>query len=74
MKIKINHPMADTISIIPESVANLSEVAFFHEREWVMANILNEPPENHWSAEDTAVTRWVSDERLNAFLNAYKAE
>jgi hypothetical protein len=78
-KIKINHMMADQISISTGSNAysgdNSSEIAFFKNRNWVVVPI----PEfatyhdGSDSIADTAVYPYVPNELIDAFLDNYRA-
>lgn len=77
MKQKINHPMADTISIISGrrtySSETFSELAFFYENDWVI-NALPEFSEYHDgspSSADTAVYTWVPNKIIAEFLVKY---
>jgi hypothetical protein len=78
-KIKINHMMADQISISTGSNAysgdNSSEIAFFKNRKWVVVPI----PEfatyhdGSDSIAETAVYPYVPNELIDAFLDNYRA-
>jgi len=73
-KVKINHPMADTISISTGthvySGENTSEIAFFKDNDWVVVAI----PEfctyhdGSPSNADTAVYPYVPNEKIDRFL------
>jgi hypothetical protein len=76
-KVKINHPMADTISISTGENAysgeNSSEIAFFKNNDWVVIAI----PEfctyhdGSPSNSDTAVYPYVPNEKINKFLQEW---
>lgn len=76
-KVKINHPMADTLSISTGENAycgeNSSEIAFFKNNDWVVIAI----PEfctyhdGSPSNSDTAVYPWVPNELINKFLEEW---
>jgi hypothetical protein len=78
-KIKINHIMADQISISIGQGAyggdNSSEIAFFKNKDWVVIPI----PEfaiyhdGSDSVADTAVYPYVPNELIEKFLNKYRA-
>jgi hypothetical protein len=78
-KIKINHPMADTISISTGQGAysgdNNSEIAFFQWGDWQVIPI----PEfatyhdGSDSVADTAVYPYVPNEKIENFLDKYRA-
>jgi hypothetical protein len=78
-KVKINHPMADTISISTGthiySGENSSEIAFFQNNDWVVIAI----PEfctyhdGSPSNSDTAVYPYVPNEKIENFLDKYRA-
>ena len=80
MNIKINHPMADHVSIIKEgpmgmracATTNSSELAFFPRGKWVCEPI-PEFAEYHDGGSDTAVYGWVPDDEVDAFINKYRA-
>ena len=75
MKMRIKHPMADTISVVNQfgtySGDNTSEVAFFLKGEWVVTPI--EPFADYHdgspSDADTAVYPYVPNELIDAFLD-----
>lgn len=77
-KVKISHPMADTISISTGEGAYAgnytSEVAFFSNSEWVVLPIpeLNAYHDGSPSDSDTAVYGWVPNNILDEFLNTYR--
>ena len=76
--IKINHPMADEISIIDHEHAyarqgSTSEIAFFMNREWVLDIIEPFGAYADLPAGDTLVYGWVPNEMLDAFLAEYRA-
>ena len=77
-KVKINHIMADTISISTGQGAydgeNTSEIAFFKNKDWQVIPI----PEfaiyhdGSSSVADTAVYPYVPNELIDTFLEKYK--
>jgi hypothetical protein len=83
MKQKINHPMADTISMIKKAPGGLSvyadnftsEIAFFRNGEWV-TDILPEFAEyaEGKPEDDTLVYCWVPDSKIYDFVNKYMVE
>jgi len=78
-KIKINHMMADTISISVGEFAysgeNTSELAFFKNKDWQVIPI----PEfatyhdGSDSVSYTAVYPYVPNEKIQRFLDKYRA-
>jgi hypothetical protein len=76
-KVKINHPMADTLSISTGeniySGENSSEIAFFKNNDWVVIAI----PEfctyhdGSPSNSDTAVYPYVPNEKIDKFLQEW---
>jgi hypothetical protein len=76
-RVKINHPMADTISISTGeyvySGENSSEIAFFRNREWVVSAIPEFSAYHDGSTSDTAVYPWVPNELIKSFLEKYSA-
>lgn len=76
-KVKINHPMADTISISTGehvySGENSSEIAFFKNNDWVVIAIPEFSPYHDGSPSnsDTAVYPWVPNELINKFLEEW---
>jgi hypothetical protein len=76
-KVKINHPMADTLSISTGEGAyggeNSSEIAFFKNNDWVVIAI----PEfctyhdGSPSNSDTAVYPYVPNELIDKFLQEW---
>ena len=74
-KVKIRHPLADTLSISTGQLAysgdNTSEIAFFKNGEWVVTPI--EPFADYHdgspSDADTAVYPYVPNELIDAFLD-----
>jgi hypothetical protein len=78
-KIKINHMMADTLSISTGSKAysgdNSSEIAFFKNKDWQVIPI----PEfatyhdGSDSVAETAVYPYVPNELIEKFLDKYRA-
>ena len=77
-KVKINHPMADTISISIGQDAycgdNSSEIAFFKNNDWVVIVIPEFSPYHDGSPNnsDTAVYPWVPNELIDKFLAKWK--
>jgi hypothetical protein len=78
-KEKINHPMADTVSIVSGGIAyagdNASEIAFFLNGEWVVTPIepFAEYHDGSPSDADTAVYPYVPNEKIEKFLDKYRA-
>jgi hypothetical protein len=76
-KVKINHPLADTISISTGeyiySGENSSEIAFFRNREWVVDPIGEFSEYHDGSTSDTAVYPWTPNELIESFLEKYSA-
>jgi hypothetical protein len=79
MKIKINHSLADTISVVvghgTYSSKTQSELAFFHDGEWV-TQIIPEFAEYHDGApaeSDTCVYPWVPNNLIDQFLDKHRA-
>jgi hypothetical protein len=75
MKYRINHPKADTISVVKEVFGmpayagkNTSEIAFFLKGEWVVDPIEPFADYHDGSDSDTAVYPYVPDELIDAFL------
>jgi len=79
-KIKINHPMADTISIsIGEGAyggENTSEIAFFRNKDWQVIAIPDFAIYHDGSSSnaDTAVYPYVPNELIEKFLNKYTVQ
>ena len=79
-KIKINHPMADTISIsIGEGAyggENTSEIAFFRNNDWQVIAIPDFAIYHDGSSSnaDTAVYPYVPNELIEKFLNKYTVQ
>ena len=79
IKIKINHPMADTLSISTGlgvyDEDNSSQIAFFRNDDWQVLPI----PEfciyhdGSDSVADTAVYPYVPNELIARFLDKYRA-
>jgi hypothetical protein len=75
MKMRIKHPMADTISVINHHGAysgdGTSEIAFFLNGDWVVTPI--EPFADYHdgspSDADTAVYPYVPNDLIDAFLD-----
>jgi len=75
--IKLNHPMADKISIIDHAHAyarqgSTSEIAFFMGKQWVTEIIEPFGAYADLPAGDTLVYGWVPNEMLDAFLSEYR--
>jgi hypothetical protein len=77
MKYRINHPKADTISVVKEVFGmpayagkNTSEIAFFLNGEWVVNPIepFAEYHDGGPSDAPSAVYLYVPDELIDAFL------
>ena len=79
MKIKINHPMADTMSRVnfkgTYSGEGTSELAFFRNNDWQVIAIPEFAIYHDGSSSnaDTAVYPWVPNEVIDEFLNKYRA-
>lgn len=76
--IKLNHPMADKISIIDHEHAyarqgSTSEIAFFMGKQWVTEIIEPFGAYADSMAGDTRVYAYVPNEMLDAFLAEYRA-
>jgi hypothetical protein len=78
MKTKINHPLADTVSVVvgigTYSTTSQSELAFFKDGEWV-TQIIPEFENYHDGSPihaDTCVYPWVPNELVNEFLETYR--
>jgi hypothetical protein len=76
MKIRINHPMADTISVVDHSFAyagpNSVEIAFFREGDWVIDPI---PDFREWhdgSDGDTSVYAYVPRNLVDDFISQWQ--
>ena len=73
-RVKINHPMADTLSISTGQGAysgeNSSEIAFFKNNDWVVIAIpeFSTYHDGSSSDSDTAVYPWVPNELIDDFL------
>lgn len=78
-KVKINHPMADTISISTGQGAyggeNTSEIAFFRNNDWQVIAIPDFAIYHDGSSSnaDTAVYPYVPNELIEEFLDKYRA-
>lgn len=75
---KLNHPMADRISVIDHVHAYAtqgvsSEIAFFMGKEWVTDIIEPFGPYADSMAGDTRVYGHVPNDLLDAFLEEYRA-
>ena len=76
-KVKINHPMSDTISISTGeniySGENSSEIAFFKNNDWVVIAIpeFSTYHDGSPSNSDTAVYPWVPNELIDKFLQEW---
>lgn len=80
MRIKINHPMADRISVVHHSYSysdkDTREIAFFRKGKWVTEPI-PEFAKYHDGAivgGDATVYGWVPTELVDKFLAEYGAE
>lgn len=76
--VKLNHPMANKISIIDHKHAyarqgSTSEIAFFMNKDWVTDIIEPFGAYADLPAGDTLVYGWVPNEILDEFLNTYRA-
>ena len=75
LKVKIKHPLADTLSISTGAGAyagvNTSEIAFFLKGEWVVTPIepFAEYHDGSPNDADTAVYLYVPNELLDAFIS-----
>jgi hypothetical protein len=74
VKTKINHPLADTVSVVSGigtySTTSQSELAFFKDGEWV-TKVIPEFAEYHDGSpldSDTCVYPWVPNKLINDFL------
>ena len=76
-KVKINHPMADKISISTGECVysgnNSSEIAFFKDNKWVVVAIPEFCTYHDGSDLDTAVYPYVPNELINDFLEKFGA-
>jgi hypothetical protein len=78
-KEKINHPMADTISISTGegvySGDNTSEIAFFQNRKWVTIPVPEFSEYHDGSPSDaiSCVYTWVPNDLIESFLNLHRA-
>ena len=75
---RINHPMANEISIIDHSMAMAtqgvsSELAFFLNGRWVIKPIPEFAEYAEYSTGDTRVYGWVPNELIEAFMETYRA-
>jgi hypothetical protein len=78
VKIKINHKMADAVSVATGigtySGESQSELAFFNDGQWVTAPI-PEFEEYHDGApfdSESCVYPWVPNEKIENFLTTYR--
>lgn len=77
-KIRINHPMADTISIVSHSFAyageNSVELAFFKNGDWVVKPIPEFADYHDGTPEDmdTAVYPYVPTNLVDDFISQYQ--
>ena len=76
--VKLNHPMANKISIIDHEHAyarqgSTSEIAFFMDKDWVTEIIEPFGAYADLPAGDTLVYGWVPNEILDSFLKEYAA-
>jgi hypothetical protein len=79
MKIKINHVLADTVSVVSGvgtySTTTQSELAFFKDNEWV-TEVIPEFAEYHDGSPkyaDTCVYPWVPNRLVDNFLDNHRA-
>jgi hypothetical protein len=76
-KVSITHPLANVLSISTGEGAyggeNTSEIAFFHNREWVVDPIGEFAEYHDGSTSDTAVYGWVPNAKIDAFIEKYSA-
>ena len=75
--VKLNHPMADKISIIDHEHAYAtqgisSEIAFFKGKNWVLDIIEPFSEYADGMAGDTRVYGWVPNELIDSFLEIYR--
>jgi hypothetical protein len=76
-QVKINHALADTISISTGTHIyngdNSSEIAFFKNKDWVVIPVPEFSPYHDGSASDadTAVYPYVPNELIDAFIEQY---
>lgn len=72
MKYHINHPMADSVSVVSHTFAyageDSSEIAFFQDGEWVTDIIEPFEPYADLPAGDTLVYGWVPNAIIDAFI------
>lgn len=83
MNIKINHPMADRVSIIDndkhlsllraQAGEGSSELAFFKNGDWVLDTIPEFADYIDSYAGDTRIYPYVPNELVDEFLDAYRA-
>ena len=73
--VKINHPMADTISICTGfgtySGESTSEIAFFQNNDWQVTAIPEFAIYHDGSDADTAVYPYVPNELVDSFLEKF---
>lgn len=77
MRYRINHPMANRMSVIDHHIAysgkGTSELAFFQGRKWVTEPIPEFAAYHDNSDSDTAVYGWVPNKLVEEFLEKYQA-
>ena len=77
MKHHINHPMADSVSVVSHTFAyageDSSEIAFFRGKDWVTEIIEPFGAYADSMAGDTRVYGWVPNEMIDDFLETYRA-
>ena len=75
VQVKINHPMADTISISIGDRAycgeDSSEIAFFQNNDWVVTAIPEFCIYHDGGHADTSVYGWVPNDLLLSFLEKF---
>lgn len=76
MKIKINHPMADTISVVDHEFAyagpNTVEIAFFRKGDWVVNPIPEFIAYHDGGFGDTAVYPYVPRNLVDDFISQWQ--
>jgi hypothetical protein len=79
VKTKINHPLADTVSVVvgigTYSTTSQSELAFFKDGEWV-TEVIPEFEKYHDGSPnyaDTCVYPWVPNRLVDNFLDNHRA-
>jgi hypothetical protein len=74
--VKINHPLADSISIQDGEFHYCtpgvsSEIAFFKNRKWVTEVIPEFAEYSDGEVGDTSVYGWVPNEKINEFMERW---